>query len=236
MTKSANSPSTSPPRKKHEGSKEAKVDVDVEMIVLDSDPEDEMMDLEIETTSMISTLLENRIKQLEAQIAMMEEQKKNDDMIKTILEEDINRLKTNIPVEKYPNHLHQVQQKHVPHLNGFKLVYKTNPNGACFDECVAVHVYEDKDETSKVKRRINNHVADNRDSYYKNKIPLPYIETVGVGAHANDVVKNTRDEMIEFLRSDEAFMVYSNSQQLLAVANLFNISIRIFTYSGNQWR
>ena len=134
LTKGANSPSTSPPRKKHEGSKEAKVDVDVEIIFLDTNPEDEMMDLEIETTSMISTLLENRIKQLEAQIAMMEEQKKNDDMIKTILEEDINRLKTNIPVEKFPNHLHQVQQKHVPHLNGFKLVYKTNPNGACFDE------------------------------------------------------------------------------------------------------
>ena len=42
--------------------------------------------------------------------------------------------------------------------------------------------------------------------------------------------------MIEFLRSDEALMVYSNSQELLAIANMFNINISIFTYGGAEER
>ena len=117
--------------------------------------------------------------------------------------------------------------------------HKTDPNGACLDECVAVHVYEDKDEATKVKKRINMHVAENWDTYYKYKIPLPYIETVGVGAHSKTVIKNTREEMIKFLKGeedDDALMVYSNSQQLLAIANLFNIKINVFTYGNNQTR
>ena len=43
--------------------------------------------------------------------------------------------------------------------------------------------------------------------------------------------------MLEFLRSEEALMVYSNSQELLAIANLFNIKIDIFSYhgTGGNW-
>ena len=77
-------------------------------------------------------------------------------------------------------------------------------------------------------------MADNWDNYYSYKIPLPYEETVGVGEHAKVIKKKTREEMLEFLRSDEALMVYSNSQQVLAMANLFNISI--FTYGGDEDR
>ena len=63
------------------------------------------------------------------------------------------------------------------------------------------------------------------------------METVGVGQQAKDVKKNTREEMLEFLYSDESMMVYNNSQMIHAMANLFNISIFTFTYGpgGEIW-
>ena len=42
--------------------------------------------------------------------------------------------------------------------------------------------------------------------------------------------------MLEFLRSYEALTVYSNSQELLAISNLFNININVFTYKGKLGR
>ena len=80
-------------------------------------------------------------------------------------------------------------------------------------------------------------MADHWDTYYKNIIPLPFVETVGVGQQAKVVKKNTREEMLEFLYSDESLMVYSNSQMIHAMANLFNISIFTFTYGpgGEIW-
>ena len=38
--------------------------------------------------------------------------------------------------------------------------------------------------------------------------------------------------LLEFLRSEESLLVYSNTQELIAGANLFNIKIFIFTYTG----
>ena len=80
-------------------------------------------------------------------------------------------------------------------------------------------------------------MADHWDTDYKNIIPLPFVETVGVGQQAKVVKKNTREEMLEFLYSDESMMVYNNSQMIHAMANLFNISIFTFTYGpgGEIW-
>jgi hypothetical protein len=114
------------------------------------------------------------------------------------------------------------------------MFHKSKANGACLENSIAVHVYEDESEGEKVKRRINHHVADNWDNYYQNKITLPYKETVGVGVDAHEVEKKTKEEMLDFLRSEEALMVYSNGQELMAMANLFNINIYIFTYKGDD--
>ena len=77
-------------------------------------------------------------------------------------------------------------------------------------------------------------MADHWDTYYKNIIPLPFVETVGVGQQAKVVKKNTREEMLEFHYSDESMMVYNNSQMIYAMAS---ISIFTFTYGpgGEIW-
>ena len=218
-TKESNSPTTSPPSKKHDGV----------FIEDDDESEVEMFDFEIEAGDVIKRMLESRIMELENIISEMKEQMIKDESIK-------NGQK--LPQHKsiIPHHLSQVAKEHHSKLRGYKLRYKAEPNGACLDNCLAVHVYEDEDEGPKVKKRLNHHVAENWDNYYKHKIPLPYEETVGVGEYSKQIRVTNREEMFEFLSSEDALMVYSNSQQILAMANLFNINISIFTYGGAEER
>ena len=44
--------------------------------------------------------------------------------------------------------------------------------------------------------------------------------------------------MIRFLQSEESLKLYSNYFDLLAISNMYNITIDVFTYdrSGDSWR
>ena len=187
------SPTSSPPPKKQDGSVKAPTfSVD--------DSEVEMIDLDIEegAKDFIQRMLENRITELEEIVQKQEMELK--------VFEFNNKEKLNTK-RQIPQQLSSVKVNHLPLLNGYKLRFQTKPNGACLDSCLAVHVYEDEAESFHVKSRINNHVADHWDNYYRYKIPLPYEETVGVGKSANFIKKTTRAEMLEFLRSKESLMV-----------------------------
>ena len=200
-----------------------------------------MIDIAIEANDMINNMLVARVKQLEKIVVDMQNEKKKDDIYIEKLVKEIKQLKYK-PDQTFPpsqtqvpnNNLASVHEEHLPDLRGFSLRFKALGNGACVTNCAAVHVYEDEDEGPKVKRRVNLHMADNWDSYYKNKISLPYIETIGVGEHSKTVIITSGEEMIDFLRSDDALLVYSNSQELIALSNIFNINISIFTFGGSQ--
>ena len=107
-----------------------------------------------------------------------------------------------------------------------------NPGGDCLSSCTTMHLSNTKDsfERKRVNRRINHHIADNYDNFYVDKISLPYMETVGVGSTARKVVCNTREELLDFLRSEDSLCTFSNYQELLAICNLLNIKIHVFTY------
>ena len=217
--------SSTPPRKRQEVPK-------IEDVI---EGEVEMMDVEIEANDLINRLLERRIKELEK---VIEDQRKLNEKEQTKLLQQIENLmnvESNMNKLDIPKHLSSVRKEHLSKLRGYRMRYKTVPNGACLENSFAVHAYENEEEGVKVKKRLNNHVADHWD-YYKHRIPLPYVERVGVGEKSEVVTKTTEAEMIDFLRGDESLMVYSNSQELLAIANMFNVTINIFTYSGNnEW-
>ena len=103
---------------------------------------------------------------------------------------------------KIPNHLKSVQNKHLTKLRGFKMRYCAIPDGACLTNCMTTHVSctMDKEERKINNRRVNHHIADNFDTYYRNKIILPYIETVGVGKNSKQVKLKTAEEFKAFLR------------------------------------
>ena len=169
-------------------------------------------------------MLNNRIRQLEAEVVAKEK------------EIDGLRNAGSKPPKStsIPSHLSSVQKRHLPLLRGFRMLYKAKANGACAQGATAVHIHENEDESEEVKKRINNHIADNWDTYYESIIGLPYVETVGVGETSKTVTKTTKEEMLEFLRGKESLLVYSNTHELQATANLYNINISVFTYGGNK--
>ena len=70
---------------------------------------------------------------------------------------------------------------------------------------------------------MNNFIVDNYDNYFVHKIPLPYVQTIGFGKHSKSITLNTKEELLNFFRSEESLTVYSDTQELLALANIFNI-------------
>ena len=131
-----------------------------------------------------------------------------------------------------------VPEKHLPKLRGYRLRYKIKADGACVNNALAVALYEDEAEGENVKRRVLNHIVENFDNYYINKIGLPYTETFGVGEESYQVTKVTGEELKKFFMSEEALKVYANYHELLAMANLYNVKIKVFTYGGpvDEWR
>ena len=74
--------------------------------------------------------------------------------------------------------------------------------------------------------------------YYKEKIDWPYEETIGVGANSKTITCNTVEEYQKFLCREDAHFVYSNSQEIIAIANIYIITIKVFSFgvSGEPTR
>ena len=136
------------------------------------------------------------------------------------------------PVE-IPSHLKSVNPNHLTLLKGYRMVCQAVGNGACGTNCASIHLFEDDSEEAriKLKRKINFHMADHYDQVYNNIIGLPYTETVF--GEIDQQTCSTPEELKEFLRSDRALQVYSNFQEIQAIANIFNLAIEVFTY-GTQ--
>ena len=257
MGKENVSPSASPPRKKHEGSSiETEIpDNEDEMEVVeeikysdifnkdkDNVEDIEMVDIESEAKELIRIMQENRIKELEVTIKEMKEQKVKDDLKIIKLETQIEKLRSissqaSTKIKSLSYKISKVHDEYLPFLKGFNLRYRATPDGACVTNSAAIHIFEDEDEGPKLKRLINNYIADNWDNYFVYKIPLPYTETVGVGKHSKTIIKTTKEELLEFLRSEESLLVFTDTQELLAIANIFNIKINVFTFGefGHRW-
>ena len=169
------SPSSSPPRKKQENS----VTMNEEL----HEGEEELMDIEIEATDMIKRMLENKIIELEKLVI---EQKEENQIMKLKLDQHKDEKVLNMAHLKntnIPRHLSALPLNQLEKLRGYTMRYRTIPDSSCLENSFAVHAYENEDEGKKVKKMINNHVADNW-PYYKHKIGLPYKERVGVGKHS----------------------------------------------------
>ena len=227
--------SSSPPRKRLE----KLIEEETEMLDLDE------MEIKVEEELNVRILLEERIKDLEAAIdketkkveeleilvtSLLDEKNQNEE-IKLNLMRRIEVLTGKNSLE-VPKHLFPVHERHLPLLKGFKMMYKTLGNGRCLENSVAVHILENEEEGISIKKKVNNHMADHFESFYQDKITLPYEELIGV--KGTKVKIESKEEMIEFLRSKKSLSAWSNCQELSAVANLFNINIHIFTYEGKH--
>ena len=230
-TSSSSEPS--PPRKKTVKQVAKVIVEDTEVEMVDIKKVEEKPLVEEDKVTETDQIIKSQERQIKAQAEEIESMKQSIDALHE--ERDRARKPTNkIPCEikPIPNHLTPVQSQHLKDLYGIRMKCNGNPGGDCLSSCTTIHLSNTKDrhERKRVNRRINHHIADHFDNFYVNKIPLPYCETVGVGSSAKQITCNTREELLEFLRSEDSLCAFSNYQELLAICNLLNIKIHIFTY------
>ena len=213
------STSLSPPFKKKEI--DFLVNNEVEMLEIESDvnPKDQ--------------IFENRIEELEGQVEKLKAQSMKEKIFQNELVEQISFLRKSSVHSNIPEHLSPVLKEHLPFLHGFKMRYNAKPDGACLTNCLAVHLYENEEQGPKCRQKIIKHMTENW-SFYKEEVIYPYTEKIGVGDSSKTVVINNDDEMIAFLATEDALKIYSNSQEVHAIANYFNISLHIFSFGKDD--
>ena len=129
--------------------------------------------------------------------------------------------------------IHPVDPNHIPLLRGYRSYYQVKADGACLTNSASLHLFGNQDNGMKVKKTINYHIADNI-NHYRNFISFPFKETIGVGKSAKEVFIHSEEEYMFFLRSEESLKVYTNSQEMMALAKMFNINIDIFSFGGKS--
>ena len=136
-------------------------------------------------------------------------------LVKSKTEEKTPSVKVSLKAKPIPDHLSAVKEEHIKDLKGHKMKCNGNPGGDCLSSCKTIHLSNTKDssERRRVNQRINHHIADHFDTWYCNNISLPYTETVGVGSRSRQVTCTTREEFLQFLRSESSPCAYSNSQE-----------------------
>ena len=185
------SPSSSPPRKRHEK------DID--------DNEEEMLDLDdmeivIEKELNVRFLLEKRIKEIEQRIDILLVEKKQDEEFKIRISKELSELKLKTKKD-IPKHLTSVHEEHLPVLKGFRMKYNIRGNGNCLENCAALHTLGDEEQGTEIRRMIYKNMADNWFGYWREKIALPFEEVIKEDGKEILVRKGTDDEMVKFLKS-----------------------------------
>lgn len=70
--------------------------------------------------------------------------------------------------------------------------------------------------------------------FYSDQVVFPFEEQIGVGNKAKTVIINNKDEMMTFLKSEDALLVFGNFHDMTALANIFNINISVFSYRNPE--
>ena len=118
-----------------------------------------------------------------------------------------------------------------PFVNEDDQVLVVPSDGACGPHCAAAHIYGNLGAGQILRRHINTHISQNR-QFYESKIEFPYSRQVGVQGKV--VHFNTMDEYLEYLTtSDDAVVLWTGFEELLAIANMFQMKIKVITISNN---
>ena len=125
--------------------------------------------------------------------------------------------------------------RHIPdnikHLtNDDDLILSIVPDGSCGIRAGAAHIFEDQNLGSRFRSVINTHIID-RFSVYSKKIAFPYRRQVG--GEGKYVVFEQPQQYMEFLLTDpNAVYLWSDSEEFIAISNLYQMEIRIITTKG----
>ena len=77
-------------------------------------------------------------------------------------------------------------------------------------------------------------MADRWIDLYVNKVSFPYVRQVGVKGDTVTFEVGEENEFLGFLRTKKAALLWTDSEDLQLLANLYQMSIKIITTKGDQ--
>ena len=110
------------------------------------------------------------------------------------------------------------------------LIFPILGDGACLYNALAAFLYEDQKQSANLRRMAHQFIVMHW-WYWKQYIPLPFTEQVGVGSRKVLITKVTEKELHEFLLSDESLLMWSTHTDIAVLANMCNMTISTFTYN-----
>ena len=145
------------------------------------------------------------------------------------------KRKKNLPgntnTDLLPAHLKCIPDniKHLTERDNF--ILKIVADGACAPRAGAAHVFEDQNKGIRFRSLINAHISDRFWSYYCNKIKFPYKREMGINGKTAEFTNG--EEYVDFLRTNpDALFLWSDNEELLAIANLCQMDINIIKTKG----
>ena len=120
----------------------------------------------------------------------------------------------------------------------YEIVYNVPGDGLCAINAAAAHIFEDESLGPTLRREMNKHIAKNQ-SYYINKgyfadVDSPFERKIGNGP---DIKFHENGALYEWLdNSTEALFMWSDSVDLLVIANMYKVDIKVITVFNDSKR
>ena len=111
------------------------------------------------------------------------------------------------------------------------LILSIKGDGACALNAASAHIFEDQSQGRRFRSILNNHM-ERKFPFYSQKISFPYERQVGVAGKT--VRFDNSEEYLQYLRSNEAQLLWSDAEELIAIANLYQMDIRVITTKGPE--
>ena len=91
---------------------------------------------------------------------------------------------------------------------------------ACAPNARSAHIFQDPKYGPDFRMLMNNHMAD-RWNFYRKKISFPYQRQVGVNGENVGFESGEEEKFCQFLRTPESAFLWSDSEDLQLMANLY---------------
>ena len=118
-------------------------------------------------------------------------------------------------------------------MNEGDLQLQVPPDGACGPNAGAAHLFKDPKYGPNFRILMNNFIAD-RWHFYQNKIAFPYVRKIGVKGEYARFEIGEEEEFRQFLRSKKAAFLWTDSEDLHVMANMYQMQIKVITSKGPE--
>ena len=136
-------------------------------------------------------------------------------------------------LDKFPSNISELPEN-VKHLvDEGDLQLQIPPDGACAPSAGAAHFFKDPKYGPHLRMLMNNHVYERWD-YYKEKFSFPLVRKIGVRGDSVKFEDGEEEKFRQFLRTERSAFLWSDSQDLHIMSNLYQMRIKVITTKGPQ--